>query len=214
MGAITFHSGGYVTVLTAETLVGYALTRKPPTWYNGGMSDSLALLNEELRLKRTLAVIEHHVTTGDPITVSCDTCNVPTSTFYKWIADGVLDTYLEDARKSRSDTAAAMAAEAIPDITAYLVRVATGKIRVRGANPIAAAQLILTIAGVRPDKDKSAADLPVTVPANVLQFMPQLGQFNIVQGMPAQDEEGRFEVIDGTAEELPPSGENPPTPAE
>jgi hypothetical protein len=32
--------------------------------------------------------------------------------------------------------------------------------------------------------------------------------------MPAQDEEGRFEVIDGTAEELPPDGEDPATPAE
>jgi hypothetical protein len=41
-----------------------------------------------------------------------------------------------------------------------------------------------------------------------------LVQFNIVGGMPAQDEEGRFEVIDSTPEEIPPGGENPPAPAE
>ena len=175
------------------------------------MSESLALLNDELRFQRALAVIEHHVKTGDPISDCCDACSVPRSTFYKWIADGVLDTYLEECRKSRSETAAAMAAEAIPDVTRYLVNVATGRVRVRGANPIAAAQLLLSIAGVTPGRE-SAADSGL--PANVLAFMPQLVQFNIVGGMPAQDEEGRFEVIDGAAEELPPDGEDPPAPAE
>jgi hypothetical protein len=176
------------------------------------MSDETRLrLADELRLQRALAVIEHHVRTGDPINASCDACNVKTSTFYDWVSAGVLNGYLEECRKSRSETAAAMAAEAIPDIARYLVSVATGKVRVRGANPIAAAQLLLTIAGVTPGRDKSAADI---VPPNVLTFMPQLVQFNIVQGMPAQDAEGRFEVIDSTAEELPPSDEDPPTAAE
>jgi hypothetical protein len=176
-------------------------------------NESAVQLASELRLQRALAVIEHHVKTGDPINVSCDACSVATSTFYDWVRDGVLDTYLDECRQTRADTAATMAAEAIPDITAYLVRVATGNVRVRGANPIAAAQLILTIAGVRLDRDKSAADSPV-VSANVLQFMPQLVQFNIVAGMPAKDEEGRYEVIDGEAEIIPPDAKNPPAPAE
>jgi len=174
------------------------------------MSDPLVLVNEELRLQRTLAVIERHVATGEPINACCDACSVPTSTFYSWIADGVLDTYLEECRKSRTDTAAAMAAEAIPDITSYLVRVATGQVRVRGANPIAAAQLILRIAGVGPGGEKSAADLPA-VPTNVLAYIPQLVQFTIIGGMPAKDKEGKFVVIDGEAKEITADAENPPT---
>jgi hypothetical protein len=182
------------------------------------MSDETSLrLADELRLRRALAVIEHHVKTGEPINASCDVCNVKTSTFYDWVSAGVLDTYLDDCRRSRSETAATMAAEAIPDITAYLVRVATGQVRVRGANPIAAAQLILSLAGVTPGREKSAAGMPLTT--NVLQFIPQLVQFNIVQGMPARNADGTLDyelddTIDGEAVEIPPDGENPPAPAE
>ncbi|NIV32715.1 MAG: hypothetical protein GWN58_25705 [Anaerolineae bacterium] len=170
----------------------------------------MELVKDETRFRRTLAVIEHHVKTGDPINASCEACNLPVSTFYKYIADGVLDDYLGDCRKSRSETAAAMAAEAIPDITRYLVRVATGQVRVRGANPIAAAQLVLNIAGVKPGRE-SAAD---RAGVGTMTFMPQLVQFQFVQGMPAQDEEGRFQVIDGEAREVLPADEDPPAPAE
>ena len=123
---------------------------------------ALELYQDEVRFQRALAVIEHQVTHGSSTRKACEACNVPVSTFYKWLQDGVLTEYLTDARRGRAELTSAVANEAAPDVLRYMIALATGKTQVRGANPVAAAKLVLEIAAGKGTTSAAEGGRPTT----------------------------------------------------
>jgi hypothetical protein len=162
-------------------------------------NNQLAAYHDEVRLRRVLAVIEHQVKNGSTVPEACEACSVSERSFYRWIGDGILADYLADCQKSRSGAATALAAESVPDVMNYMISIATGKTQARGANPIAAAQLIFRIAGLQ--GGDSAGDKGKA--PNVLAFLPQMMTLNIVQ---SPNVHGQGEIVDAEVEELPASG--------
>jgi len=162
------------------------------------METGIESINDEIRVRRALAVMRHRVVTGSTIREACQACNVPESTFYDWAASGVLSEYLADCRDGRSKVASAIAAEAVPDIMQYMVRVAKGEEKRKNINPVAAAQFVFSVAGIR------EGVLPITegkpgMPA-VLAYIPQMVTFHIKHGVPVSGAD--IEIIEGEVEEL------------
>ena len=164
------------------------------------METGIELINEEIRAQRALAVMEHRVTSGSTIREACLACNVPESTFYDWAASGVLTEYLMDCREGRSKVASTIAAEAIPDILQYMVKIATGQEKRKTVNPVAAAQFVFSVAGVK--KGLTSAAEPRSGPPAVLAFIPQMVTFRIEHGVPVSGAD--IEIIEGEAEEIDP----------
>lgn len=169
-------------------------------WYNRCMVEKVEAVKDEVRLQRALAVHLRQVEEGLTIREACQACNVPERTFYRWVAGGVLDGYLAECREGRSMAAATMAAEAIPDIMRYMIGIASGTEVVRGANPIAAAQLVFGAAGVKAEMAPPAA--PDSKSPTILTFMPQLVTFRVEHGSPVT-EDGTL-IIEGESIDLGP----------
>ena len=167
--------------------------------------DELQMCNEEVKFQRALAVLNHRVQHGSTIRAACEACNVPPTTFYAWLNEGVLSDYLADSRESRATAAVAMAVESVPEIMTFLINVARGDIQRRGVNPIAAAQIVLGAAGIR---DASPTEPART--ATALTFTPQMVVFVTHDGAVSHDAQGQIEVIDGETKVLPgPDSEEP-----
>jgi hypothetical protein len=79
-----------------------------------------------------------------------------------------------------------------------MIKIATGQEVVRGANPVAAARFIFSVVGLT---DRTPSPKASAKPA-VLAFIPEMVTFNIVNGRPVIDSEGRMEIIDGEVEDL------------
>ena len=175
-------------------------------WYNRYMTnktDAVDAVKDEVRLQRALAVLACQIEEGSTIHDACKACNVPERTFYRWVAEGVLEVHLAECREGRAKAAATMAAEAIPDIMRYMIRIASGVQAVRGANPIAAAQLVFNAAGVKSEMAPTtppSADTPT-----ILAFMPQLVTFKVEHGSPVA-EDGTL-IIEGQAVDMGPVDE-------
>jgi len=153
---------------------------------------AIETINDEVRFQRAIRVLQHRITHGSTIRAACQACGVPERTFYDWVRQGVLDDYVAECKAARSETARAMAAEALPDVMRFMIDIATGKRTVRGANPIAAAQFVYAAAGGA-ETGKADKEAP---PA--FAFMPQTAVFNIAVGSAGPSPvvlEG--EVVDG-----------------
>lgn len=161
------------------------------------MTDAIVEVTDEIRLQRALTVMAHRIAHGSTIKAACEACNVPERTFYDWVEQGVLGDYLAQCQEARATVASTIAAEVVPDVMQYMIAIATGAKVVRGANPIAAAQFVFAAAGVK-EPVASAAELPGG--PTVLQFLPQMVTFNVIQGIPAVLSAN---VIEGEAEEVP-----------
>lgn len=162
------------------------------------METGIELVNEEIRAQRALAVMQHRVLLGSTIREACHACNVPESTFYDWAASGVLSEYLADCREGRSKVASTIAAEAVPDIMHYMVKIAKGEEKRKNVSPVAAAQFVFSVAGVKKSAASTAEVKPGT-PA-VLAFIPQMVTFRIEHGVPVSG--APIEIIEGEAEEI------------
>ena len=174
----------------------------PGGWYNYSMANELAVteqdqiqqLNSEVVFQRALAVVEHQVENGSTVTEACEAMDVPRAMFYKWVKQGVLADYLAEARKSRSEVAHTMAAGKLPDVMGYMIQIATGKVKLRGASPIAAAKFVWDVVGAgvaQPDSEVEEA-APIS-----LTFVPQMVVFNVTGGAPRMADDGSMEIIEG-----------------
>lgn len=157
--------------------------------------EQIELVTEEVKFQRALAVIEHQVKHGTSVRAACRACNVPERTFYRWLGEGVLKDYLDESRESRSQAVSSMATEALPDVMQYMIDVATGKVQVRGANPVAAAEFVFAKAG---GAMTSAAEVAAQSTTQVLAFIPQLSTVRIVHALSGPDTDTEpVEVIEG-----------------
>jgi hypothetical protein len=172
------------------------------------MNDEITAVKDEVKIQRALAVLAHQVAEGSTIREACVACDVKERTFYRWISEGLLANHLAECREGRSKAAATMAAEAIPDIMGYMIEIASGKNVVRGANPIAAAQLVFTAAGVK--TEMAPVSQPEIDTPTILAFMPQLVTFKVEHGSPVT-EDGTL-IIEGSAVDLGPVDKDPPVP--
>jgi len=149
--------------------------------YNKRMSDeqssAIEQVNDEVRLQRALAVVEHQVRHGSTIRAACEACEVSERTFYAWVHAGALTSYLTECQQSRATAASTMAAGAIPDVMKYMIEIATGEKAVRGANPVAAAQFIFVMAGASGPQTSAAEEKPST---NIMAFVPEMLTINVV----------------------------------
>jgi len=162
------------------------------------MTNEIETVKDEVKLQRALSVLTHQVEEGLTVREACRACNVPERTFYRWIAEGLLTDHLAECRMGRAKAAATMAAEAIPDIMQYMINIASGTKVARGANPIAAAQLVFSAAGVKSEMAPSSSQAHET--PTILAFMPQLVTFKVEHGSPAT-EDGTL-IIEGQAVDL------------
>lgn len=156
--------------------------------------DQIEKLNAEVTFQRALAVVEHQVEHGSKVQEACAAVGVPRATFYKWVRQGVLADYLAEARSSRSEVAHTMAAGRLPDIMGYMIDIATGKTKLRGASPIAAAKFVWDVvgAGVAQPDDEVEEATPVS-----LMFVPEMVVFNVTGGAPRIGDDGSMEIIEG-----------------
>lgn len=155
--------------------------------------DTLKQYGDEVRVRRALAVLDYQVEHGASIQEACEACNVPHRTFNRWVKDGLLAEYLDACREGRLKVLRLTALNAVESVMRYMIKIATGEKIVRGANPIAAAKFVFEMAGLGPATERPQ---PPSTVANVLVGMPQQVVFNIKDGMPVTDPEGRPIVID------------------
>jgi hypothetical protein len=160
-------------------------------------TNAIELYQDEVRFQRALAVIKHQVEHGSKTRKACEACNVPVSTFYQWLEDGVLTEYLTDARRVRAELTSAVANEAAPDVLRYMVALATGKTQVRGANPVAAAKLVLEIAGGQHDTYAAESGKTTT---NI--FLPEMVTLNVMAAGRGEQPEAPQEVLEAEYEEV------------
>jgi len=172
-----------------------------PDMDNIDTTTAVEAISEEVRAQRAIRVIQHQVQHGSSVRQACEACNVPVRTFYHWMREGVLTDYVGASRDSRSTVASALAIEAIPDVMQYMIAIATGKVQVRGANPIAAAQFVFSAAGVKATT-ATEAEKP---PTNVLAFLPQMVTLQIMQ--PSGPDALAEPPIEGEYQEVEPAGE-------
>jgi len=154
-------------------------------------------ISEEVRAQRAIRVIQHQVQHGSSVRQACEACNVPVRTFYHWMREGVLTDYVGASRDSRSTVASALAIEAIPDVMQYMIAIATGKVQVRGANPVAAARFVLSVAGITEDTS-AAEDRPPTT--NI--FLPEMVTLNLVAAAHSVPPDDPPEALEGSYEEV------------
>jgi len=166
------------------------------------MGNEIEEYREEVRLRRALAVMEHQVEHGSSLREACAANNVPVTTFYRWLADGLLTDRLSEDGEGLAAAVQMQAASALTDVVDYMIQIATGKVQVRGANPVAAARWLAELANIRTPATRISAAEPS---ASQHQFAPPLVQFNLVNYTPAVDDQGRIEVIEGQGEYI----ENP-----
>lgn len=113
------------------------------------MSDSqIEKADQHVKAMQCLKVldhrIEHHSSTKD----ACEACNIPERTFYHWMNQGVLSQYLDDTQLVSKQVTKMMVADRWEDILQHQIRVASGQVTQRGANPTSAAKFLAEIAGV------------------------------------------------------------------
>lgn len=152
----------------------------------------------EVKLQRALAVIEHQVKHNSSVEAACRACGVSKTSFYRWVGDGILTEYLAQCRESRTKTVQAIAAEAMPDVMAYMIRLATGQETVRGASPIAAAEFVAKAGGLRLSGERERSHQ-----TNIV-FLPQMATFHVAEGGLVRNDEGKIEIVEGEVTELEP----------
>ena len=158
--------------------------------------DAVKQYQDEVRVRRALAVMDYQVTHGVSIQDACNACNVAERTFYRWLNEGVLVDHLAGCQEGREKMVRARALYAVEEIVGYMVEIASGAKVVRGANPIAEAKFVYKVAGFE------AGTSPTTYSqTNVLMGLPEMVRFEIVDANPVLDDQGRLEIIDGELEE-------------
>jgi len=195
----------YLALFSRSFLTGQALALGVVLRYNMSMAeqDELALeaVSDEVKLQRALRVIECQVAQGMTARDACEACDVPERTYYRWLSEGVLNSWLAECQAGRSKAAEAMAAESLPEIMQYMIGIATGKTTRRGANPIAAAEFVWAKQGKRAGGRGSVRPLA---------FVPQFIMLNVSGGAVVAGVPEDGEIIDGECVEVSSDGESTP----
>jgi len=93
------------------------------------MSEDKALLSpaDLDRLRKALEVIHHARSNDVSYAQACKALSIPSSTFYNWLKQGVLEPYLQQELKTMSQVVAATVVDGIPAMLTHQMRIATGK---------------------------------------------------------------------------------------
>ena len=152
--------------------------------------------NDEVKVAKLLRVLTHQTEHHSTLTKACETVGLPVPTFYRWIGEGRLGDAITEMREQRATTLQALAVQAMPGVLRYMIRVATGNVEARGANPISAARLVAQFAGMIDGAEHQDG------PAQTFNFYPEQLLFAMGDGRPRLDDQGRLQAIEAEWEEV------------
>lgn len=169
---------------------------------NAGSQTTLAEYSDEVRTARAAQVLALQIK-GKSLAKACKEAGVHPNTFREWIRSGMLDDEMAAVRAERQETVVAQALNLLPGVIKNLGQIATGEKVVRGASPVAAAKVLIELAGIfglgEQQEDKATQQAETII--NVASF-PNLQTFDVRSGRPVFREDGSLEIIDGEVEEV------------
>jgi hypothetical protein len=136
--------------------------------------------------------MEYQVQRGCSVQGACEACNVAERTFYRWLSNGIFDPYLDEAAGGRHQTIRDKAIQAVERIMDYMIAIAAGEVRTRGANPISAAEFVFRHAGIEERPETAQPGNQV----NILVGLLEMVRFDIRDATPVL-RDGKPVVIQG-----------------
>ena len=142
---------------------------------------------------------------------ACDTVGVPERTFRYWLSQGILDDWLAEYADSMVRTGRNQVLDSWGNVLGYMVKIATGAVEVKGANPVSAADFLRKVAGIK----FSVTEQPQAIAEMTIFMLPQV-HIGVKDGKPVLDSpsdivSGEFRDITDSPEasdQAPPSLES------
>ena len=160
---------------------------------------SLELYHDTVRAERLIEVMRYQVANHCSAQKACEACDLAYRTFRDWVSKGILDRYLGEVRAAHSNSLREKAIEKSGDILDHMIQIATGKVQIRGANPVRAAELVLQWAGVSPHEAQDVdRDEPTGPTINILTLVPEQVMFDVKDGAPALSKRGNPVILDAS----------------
>lgn len=144
----------------------------------GSMGTQLDQFNEIAKIKKLTRILDIRAETGASIEEACESVGIERTTFYRWLDDGVLADELARAREVAANITEQMVSEEWASVLRHQIRIASGKVTQRGANPTTAAKFLAEVSGITRDNQPKATKVHATF--FVEQVMTSPGE--IVEG--------------------------------
>lgn len=109
--------------------------------------ETLAIIETENIGRELLRLFKHRSANPEQdMATACEELAIPLEVAQQWIEDDKFATYLAQSHELASDISQAIALEELPRVVQAMADVATGKRRIVGSNPTAAAEFVLRVA--------------------------------------------------------------------
>lgn len=123
--------------------------------YNMEKTEELAQVDNEIIVHHLVKAYEFRLENPKASwPQACEELGIPYKTLNRWLGEGYLQDYIASIRTTSTDTAVALALEALPDIVQKQIDIATMKVVQKGVSPTAAAKFIMDLVGDSKERGK------------------------------------------------------------